>query len=266
MAVNYGLIAHKNEGVLGVHIASDVGMSRFGILLENRMPQAVDEALKIFSCEGIKVKGIFSHMTVIATPYEREFDMHQINLFRDFTDEIFKKGYKVPIHCSCSAMTLLYPETNMDYIRVSALPFGLQNPLYQTFNTDEVIQLKTKVWYIKEVPMNTTVGYGPHYTKRKTRLAIIPIGFGDGLHRIISNKANVLIHGKRAKMFGKLCMDFTMVDITDIDDVKVGDIVTLFGHDGNSFIPIKEYADLYGGTACEVSTSIGKRVNRLYVE
>ncbi|MCJ7855302.1 alanine racemase [Lachnospiraceae bacterium NSJ-143] len=264
-ACRIGKIAESTDKRLGVHIAADVGMSRFGITLENRLDEAASEAEKIFSVNGIEVKGILSHMTVMSNAFEREFDYHQINLFRDFTNMLYAKGFKVPRHCSCSAMTSLYPETSFDYIRVGALPFGLQNPLYESFRTDEVIQLKTRVWHIKEVPLNTTVGYGPHYTKRRTRLAVIPVGFGDGLHRSLSDRAYVLINGKRAKIFGKLCMDFTMVDITDIDNVKCGDSVTLFGSDNGESISIKEYADLYSGTACEVSTSLGKRINRVYL-
>ena len=229
------------------------------------MNEAIEEAEKIWSCEGIEVKGYISHMTVMSNEFEREFDYHQINLCREFTSKLYEKGYKAPRHCSCSAMTSLFPEASMEYIRVGALPFGLQNPLYRDFYTDEVIQLKTRVWNIKEVEFNTTVGYGPHYTKRKTKLAVIPVGFGDGLHRTISDKAEVIINGKRAKIFGKICMDFTMVDITDIGEVNIGDVVTLFGTDKNEHISIKEYADLYGGTACEVSTSLGKRINRIYI-
>lgn len=264
-AETYGSIAEGLGKRLKVHIAADVGMSRFGITLDGRMDEAVEEAIKIFGCNGIEVKGMLSHMTVMSNRFEREFDYHQINLFREFTERLYAKGYKVPRHCSCSAMTSLFPDTSMDYVRVGALPFGLQNPLYEDFRTDEAIQLKTRVWHIKEVPFNTTVGYGPHYTKRKTKLAIIPIGFGDGLHRSLSDKAYVLINGKRAKIFGKLCMDFTMVDITDIEDVECGDEVTLFGNDGDMYIPISEYSSLYGGTACEVSTSLGKRINRIYL-
>jgi len=264
-AESYASAVRAQGLVLSVHIAADVGMSRFGIILENNMDKAVYEAMSIFACSGLNVKGVYSHMTVMSHYYEREFDIHQLTLFTDFTNRLYGLGKRFKRHCACSAMTLLYPQADMDFIRVSALPFGLQNPLYQSFVTDEVIQLKTSIWYIKDVPINTTVGYGPHYTKRHTRLAVIPIGFGDGLHRSISDKGYVLVHERRAKIFGKTCMDFTMIDITDIGDVKCGDKVTVFGHDGMASIPISEYAALYGGTACEVSTSIGKRINRIYV-
>ena len=264
MAAIYDAAAAQAGVTLSIQIASDVGMSRFGIWLEGRVNEAVSDALAIFSMPHLSVCGLYTHMTVMSHPYEREFDYHQLDLFRAFTDGVYAAGYHVPRHCACSAMTLLYPESHMDMIRVSALPFGLQNPLYQDFTTDEVIALKTKVVFLKDVPLGTTVGYGPHYTKRQTRLAVIPIGFGDGLHRTISDRAPVLIGGQRAKVFGKLCMDYTMVDVTGLP-VRLGDEVTLFGEDHGQRISIFEYASLYGGTACEVACSLGKRINRVYL-
>lgn len=265
MAEVYGKLAKDAGGILPVHIAADVGMSRFGIRLEDGIEAAAGEAERILDCPGICVKSLYSHVTGMEFEWQREFDLHQLELFQAFVDEVRSRGHHLKAHCSCSAITLLYPEYHMDFIRVSALPFGLQSKLYQEFELAEVIQLKSRIWYIKEVPRNTTVGYGPHYTKRKTRLAIIPVGFGDGLHRSISDRAEVLIHGKRARIFGKLCMDFTMVDITDIEDVKAGDEVVLFGKQAGAEISVFEYAGYYGGTACEVATSLGKRINRIYV-
>ena len=264
MAACFEQVAARMGQTLSVQIAADVGMGRFGIPLEGRVGQAVEEAAAIFQFPHLKVEGVYTHLTVIANPQEEAFDLYQLGLFQAFTDRLFAAGYRVPRHCACSAMTLLYPQSHMDYIRVSALPFGLQNPLYQSFQLEEVLSLRTRILHLKEVPMGATVGSGPHYTKRDTRLAIIPIGFGDGLHRSISHRAPVLIRGKRAKIFGKLCMDFCMVDVTDIP-AEVGDEVTLIGRSGEDAISIFEYAALYGGTACEVSTSLGKRINRIYL-
>lgn len=263
-AARFGAQARACGRQLVVHIAADVGMSRFGIRLENGMDDAVQEAERIMCVDGLQVKGVFSHMTGMAYPWQREFDLYQLELFRTFTSKLRDRGHDFIAHCACSAITLLYPEYHMDAIRVSALPFGLQNKLYQDFEVGEIIQLKSRIRYLKNVPIHTTVGYGPDYTTRATRLAVIPVGFGDGLHRSISNRAEVLVHGQRARIFGKLCMDFTMVDVTDIADVQVGDEVVLFGEQGNQRISIQEYAKHYNGTACEVSVSLGKRINRIY--
>lgn len=264
-AEQFGRAAHGWGSPLQVQIAVDVGMSRFGIRLENRLDEAVREAEQIIGNSSLRVRGVFSHMTGMAYPWQREFDLYQLQMFRSFVTKLRERGSDFPAHCACSAITLLYPEYHMDAIRVSALPFGLQNKLYQDFEVGEVIQLKSRIRYLKEVPIHTSVGYGPDYTTRKTKLAILPVGFGDGLHRSISNRAEVLVHGQRVRIFGKLCMDFTMIDVTDIPDVQIGDEVVLFGEQDGSRISIQEYAGHYNGTACEVSVSLGKRINRIYL-
>ena len=265
MAKTYQQALPAASQPLLVQIAADVGMSRFGLPLETAMEQSVKEACQIFTLPSLRVCGLYTHMTVMAHPTEREFDYHQLHLFETFTQAVFAKGYHVPRHCACSGMTLLYPESHMDLVRISALLFGLQDPLYQSFQTKEVCSLRSRIVFLKDVPRGTTVGYGPHVTRRATRLAVIPVGFGDGLHRSLSHQAPVLLHGKRTKVFGKLCMDFSMIDVTDIPQASLGDTVTLFGQDGDAFISVFEYAALYGGTACEVATSLGKRINRIYL-
>ncbi len=264
MAKAYQKAASAVSQPLLVQIAADVGMSRFGLPLETAMAQSVEEACQIFSLPNVQVRGLYTHMTVMSHPTEREFDLHQLHLFETFTQDVYARGMFAPRHCACSGMTLLYPQSHFDLVRISALLFGVQDPLYQSIQTQEVASLRSRIVFLKDVPRGATVGYGPHVTRRATRLAVIPAGFGDGLHRRLSHQAPVLLHGKRTKIFGKLCMDFSMIDVTDIPEASVGDTVTLFGKDGDAQISIFEYAALYDGTACEVITSLGKRINRIY--
>ncbi|WP_073050679.1 alanine racemase C-terminal domain-containing protein [Dethiosulfatibacter aminovorans] len=127
-----------------------------------------------------------------------------------------------------------------------------------------MIQLKSRIYHIKTVPLNTPVGYGPlAYTRRETRIAVIPFGFGDGIHRIIGNRCKVLVYGKKVRQIGKLCMDFCMIDVPE---VQIGDTVTIIGTDGSEYISIFDMADLYPGSPCEVSTSIGSRIPRVYIK
>lgn len=265
MAKKYGAIAKSLGKTLKVHISADVGMSRFGIRLQENFHDAVKEAVAITKVEGLEIVGVLSHMTGMGYEYQREFDLEQLNLFKRFTEALREEGIHAPCHCACSAITILYPEYHMDYIRVSALPFGLQSKLYSDFDTEETITLKTKVWYLKDVPIHATIGYGPHYAERNTKIAIIPLGFGDGLHRSLSHCAPMLVNGIRVRVIGKLCMDFTMLDVTDVPDINEGDLVTVFGGNDENRISVQEYAKLYSGTACEVSTSLGKRINRIYI-
>ena len=265
MAAAFDQVAARMGRTLGVQIAADVGMARFGLPLEGRVEAAAEEAAAICRLPHLKVEGYYTHLQVLGTtPEGQEFDRHQFGLFREFTDRLYAAGFRATRHCACSAMLLLHPQSYLDQVRVSALLFGLQNPLGQPFQLPEVVSLRSRVVHLKQVPQGSPVGYGPHYTQRDTRLAIIPIGFGDGLHRSVSHKAPVLIRGQRATVFGKLCMDFCMVDVTDIP-AEIGDEVTLIGESGGQSVSIFEYAALYGGTACEVTTSLGKRINRIYL-
>ena len=259
----YSRLAQRYGQTLKTHVAADVGMSRFGLVLDGQMEQAVAEALAMARLPGLAWQGVMTHFTGMENPWEREFDDHQIGLFLTFCDRLDAAGLKLPRHCSCSAITQLHPECHLDMIRVSALPFGLQPTLYRGFSTRQMFALRARIWHIKEVPLGTPVGYGPlAYTRRRTRIAVIPYGFGDGIHRIIGNRCKMLVHGKRARQIGKLCMDYCMLDITDIPEAKVWDI----GQDGEENISVFEMADLYPGSPCEVSSSIGARTPRLYLK
>lgn len=178
-------------------------------------------------------------------------------------------GISIPVkHISNSAGIIEMPETNMDMVRDGICVYGL-------YPSDEVhkerlalvpaMELKSCISYIKTLGAGVEIGYGGTYTtKRTTRVATIPVGYADGYPRALSNKGRVLIHGQSAPILGRICMDQFMVDVTDIPDAKEGDIVTLFGRDGDAFLSVEEVSEMAHSFNYEMVCNVGKRVPRVY--
>ena len=160
------------------------------------------------------------------------------------------------------------PEVNLDMVRDGICLYGLYPSEEVTKSRLPLIpamQWKSKVSYVKTLPAGVEIGYGGTYTThRMTKLATIPVGYADGYPRSLSNRGSVLIHGQKAPVLGRVCMDQFMVDVTEISDVKEGTIVTLFGRDGDAFLPVEEVAELAGSFHYEFVCDVGKRVPRVY--
>ncbi len=257
--------AQKAGVTVKAHIKADAGLSRFGIVLENRIKEAADEAEAMTKLPGIECVGLFTHYTGADIPLGEEFNLHQIELFKGFTAELEKKGVKLKVHSASSLFTAVYPQCHDDYVRVAALVLGLEAPAERGVVCRQSAEMKTVIYQIKDVEMGRSIGYGPtYYTQRKTRIAVLPVGYADGINRSVQNKASFMLHGKRAKIIGKMCMDYTMIDVTDIPEAKEGDVVTVFGRDGGNHTEAYELADLWGGTVGELTSLITARVPRFY--
>ena len=179
-----------------------------------------------------------------------------------------KEGLNIPLkHISNSAGIIDLPEANLDMIRCGIATYGLY-PSTKVSHTNidlQAMSLKSHVGFIKEVDKGTGVSYGRTYiTSKRIKIATIPVGYGDGYPRNLSSKGRVLINGKYAPIIGRICMDQFMVDVTDIKDVKQGDVVTLIGKDGSESITVGELAQLSGRFNYEFICNIGKRIPRLY--
>lgn len=248
-----------------VHIKADAGLSRFGILLKNRIPQAVEEALAIAALPGLEAVGVLTHYTASEDPKGNEFNLAQIALFDEYTMRLEENGLHLKKHSASSAFTALYPQCHNDYVRVAALLLGLQAPMYRGTVTKHSTQFKARIMQIKELEMGTSISYGPTtYTLRHTKIAVIPVGYADGIRRTLSNHGYFLVKGKRAPIIGKITMDYIMLDITDIEGVKEGDIVTIFGEDHGAVFHAYQLADLYPGSVGELVSMIHLRVPRFY--
>ncbi len=248
-----------------IHIKIDTGMNRIGMPAEEA---SVQEIVQIAALPNIKIEGIFTHMAT-ADEMDKSEAKLQAERFTKLCDEVQRQGVEIPIrHCSNSAGIMDMPYVNMDMVRCGISLYGM-------YPSDVVnkrrmmlypaMSLISQVSYVKTVPAGTPVSYGGTYvTERTTTLATIPVGYGDGYPRGLSNKGYVLIHGQKAPICGRICMDQFMVDVTDIDHVEEGDRVTLIGRDHGKMISVEELCALFDGFHYEFVCNIGKRVPRVY--
>ena len=248
------------------HLKLDAGMARFGLILEGRVDAAVEEALHIAALPGLQVEGIFTHYTDADLPLGDTFNKHQIALFDEACDKLRARGLTFKKHSASSHFTSVYPQCHNDYVRVGSLLLGTDTDLPYGTQSVHAVQLKSRIYQIKEIDAGRPVSYGPiAHTLRPSRIAVVPIGYADGLRRTIQNKASLIVNGQFVPLIGKICMDYLMLDVTDID-AKVGDVVTVFGRDGNAVQELWQMAELYGGTMGEVPTVITPRVPRIYIK
>ena len=260
--------AAKKKGKKGlIHLAVDTGMTRIGFKDDK---ECLEEIRCIYELSDVRIEGLFTHFAR-ADEYDRSPAMVQLKRYLDFAELLEKNGIHIPLHhCSNSAGIIRVPEANMDMVRAGITIYGI-------YPSDEVekdivklkpvMELKSHVSYVKDVQPDTEVSYGGTFvTSRPTRMATIPVGYADGYPRQLSGKGWVLIHGKKAPICGRVCMDQFMVDVTEISDVKAGDEVTLLGRDGDEFISADTLGDLSGRFSYEFVCDINKRVPRIYLK
>lgn len=247
------------------HVKLDSGMARFGLMLEGRVDTAVEEVLEIAAMPGLQIEGVFTHYTDADLPVGDAFNKHQIALFDEATDKLRARGLAFKKHSASSHFTSVYPECHNDYVRVGSLLLGTDTDLPYGTQSVHATQLKSRIYQIKELEMGRPVSYGPiAYTMRPTRVAVVPVGYADGLRRTIQNRASLIVNGQFVPIIGKICMDYLMLDVTDIE-AEVGDVVTVFGRDGEARQELWQMAELYGGTMGEVPTVLTTRVPRFYL-
>ena len=250
-----------------IHIALDTGMTRIGYA---DIPESVEEIKKIAELPNLEIEGMFTHFAR-ADEYDRSPAMVQLERYQDFSKRVEEAGVDIPLHhCSNSAGIIRVPEANLSIVRAGMTIYGI----YPSSEVERdivklapVMELKSHITYVKDVPAGAAISYGGTYVAdKKKRVATIPVGYADGYPRQLSNKGWVLIHGKKAPILGRVCMDQFMADVTEIDNVKKGDEVTLLGRDGDEFISIEEMGDLCGRFSYEFACDISPRVPRVYIK
>ena len=250
-----------------IHIALDTGMTRIGYA---DIPESVEEIKKIAELPNLEIEGMFTHFAR-ADEYDRSPAMVQLERYQDFSKRVEEAGVDIPLHhCSNSAGIIRVPEANLSIVRAGITIYGI----YPSSEVERdivklapVMELKSHITYVKDVPAGAAISYGGTYVSdKKKRVATIPVGYADGYPRQLSNKGWVLIHGKKAPILGRVCMDQFMADVTEIDNVKKGDEVTLLGRDGDEFISIEEMGDLCGRFSYEFACDISPRVPRVYIK
>lgn len=258
-------VVSKTGSELNIHIQCDTGMTRLGFLChEDTIEKAAAEIYEAVNLPGLYAEGIFTHFS--DSDGSEEYTMMQFERFMDTIERVKELGYTFEIrHCANSAATLLYPATYLDMIRPGIvlyghLPDAAMDP--DLCDLEPVLELKSRVATVREVPANTPVSYGRTNTlKRDSTLAVIPVGYGDGYSRGFSNKATVLINGQKAPLVGRVCMDMCMVDVTDIPGVKEGDVVILYGDHQT----VEDGAGIMNTISYELLCVMAKRIHRIYL-
>jgi len=265
MAEAIDLEAKKQGKIAKIHIKIDTGMSRIGFA---DTKESILDIKRISMLKNIKIEGLFSHLAC-ADEVSKDSAHSQLKRFLHFVTLLENENIIIPTkHISNSAAAIDLPEANLDMIRCGIATYGLYPSEWVNKNEIKLIpamELKTHVTYVKEVEAGVGVSYGSTYvTERTTKIATIPVGYADGYSRLLSNRGRVIIHGKYAPIIGRVCMDQFMVDVSNIEDVKQGDIVTLLGKDGDSYISVEELAELSNSFNYELVCNVGKRIPRVY--
>ena len=250
-----------------IHIGLDTGMSRIGFA---DSPESVEEIRKISELQNVEIEGMFTHFAR-ADETDVTPAVNQLNRYLAFVGLLDKAGIEIPLkHCSNSAGIIRMKEANLNMVRAGITSYGIYPSAEVERDIVRLIpamELKSHVTYVKDLEPGAAVSYGGTYVAdKKLRVATIPVGYADGYPRTLSGKGWVLIHGKKAPILGRVCMDQFMVDVTEIPDVKNGDEVTLIGKDGDEFISIETFGDMSGRFSYEFACDISKRVPRVYIK
>ena len=250
-----------------IHIGLDTGMSRIGFADK---PESVEEIKRIAALSNVEIEGMFTHFAR-ADETDKSPAEDQLKRYLAFVELLEKAGVQIPLkHCSNSAGIIRMPEANLNMVRAGITIYGIYPSAEVERDIVKLIpamELKSHVAFVKDLPAGTAISYGGTFaSETDLRVATIPVGYADGYPRTLSNKGWVLIHGQKAPILGRICMDQFMVDVTHIADVKHGDEVTLIGRDGDECIHIDELGDLSGRFSYEFACEISKRVPRIYIK
>lgn len=256
---------------LHVHIKLDTGMSRLGFFAYDH-PQTVDEIQEVAEMENLHIEGIFTHFPVADSidGADANFTRTQFERFTAMLSALEGVGVKPEIrHCCNSGASILYPEYAMDMIRPGIATYGVlpSGDLRGRINLKPVMSLRSTIFQIRDFEPNITVSYGRTYTTEQTeRIAVVGIGYADGLPRSFSNNISFLLHGKRVPQIGRICMDMCMIDVSGVTDAKVGDAVTVFGEDGSERIEVDSLSGRLNTIPYEILCGINKRIPRIYMD
>ncbi|MCI6061383.1 MAG: alanine racemase [Dorea sp.] len=266
MAEEVSELAQRMGRKVYVHIKLDTGMGRLGFQITE---ENADIIAAISKLPNLVMEGMFTHFSK-ADETDKTYTHEQINQYLWMKRALEERNVVFSYyHCSNSAGIIDMKEANLNLVRAGISTYGM-------YPSDEVekenvplkpaMELISHVAFVKWVEEGRRISYGGTYvTAYPTKVATIPVGYGDGYPRSLSNQGYVLIHGQKAPILGRVCMDQFMVDVTGIDDVKFGDKVTLIGKDGDEVLPVETLSDLSGRFNYEFVCNLGKRIPREYI-
>jgi alanine racemase len=261
-----------------VHLKVDTGMGRLGQLPQNFCPEdtttinadALEETLTIGGLEGLELEGICTHFAT-ADSSDKSYAEKQLHLFKNYLKHLRQAGFNPPVrHAANSAALIDMPQSHFDMVRPGIAIYGL-------YPSDEVqknrvslkpaMALKARIIHLKKVPAGFKVSYGStHETRKPTTIATVAVGYADGLSRLLSSRGQMLVHGQRVPIIGRVCMDLTMLDVGSVENVQIGDEAVIFGRQGNETLTVDEMAALLNTINYEIVTTITARVPRVYLK
>ncbi|NLL48121.1 MAG: alanine racemase [Firmicutes bacterium] len=244
-----------------VHIKVDTGMGRLGLL-----PQDFVNLVELVkSLPGLEIQGVFTHFAQ-AEQMDLSYTYWQWERFQAVREELRARGIAIPyVHAANTPATMFFPASHLDLVRVGLGIYGMYPDARRPFELRPALNLKTKVAFVKRVPAGSSVSYNSTYvTAKETSLAVLPIGYADGLSRGLSNRGHVIIRGTFCPIVGNVTMDHTMVDVGDLPCV-IGDEVILLGTDGNLEIQAHHWANLLGTINYEITCMLSSRIERVYL-
>jgi alanine racemase len=249
-----------------IHIKIDSGMGRIGFLPND---ESVDEIIKISKLPNINIEGIFTHFAT-ADEKDKSYTRLQFERFSTVVKKLEEKGLSIPIkHVSNSAAIIDFPEYNLDMVRPGIILYGYYPS--NDVNKDRIqlkpaMTLRAKISNVKTVSKGTGISYGQIFvTERESKIATIPIGYADGFTRMLTSKAEAFIKGKRVPVVGRICMDQCMLDVTEVEDVKIGDEVVLLGYEAGQ-PDADEIGEKLNTISYEVLCMVGRRIPRVYTK
>lgn len=248
-----------------LHIKIDTGMGRIGFPVTENSADIIAEISKL---PNIEMEGMFTHFAK-ADEWDKTYTLEQHKKFVWMKEALEAREISIPyVDCDNSAGIIDFPDLKHDLARAGISLYGMypsDEVNKEAISLKPALELISHVAYVKDVEPGTSISYGGTFVAEKPmRVATIPVGYGDGYPRSLSNQGDVLIHGKRARILGRVCMDQFMVDVTDIPDVKFMDEVVLVGRSGEEFIPVEELSALSGRFNYEFVCCLGKRIPRVY--
>ncbi|MBE5963794.1 MAG: alanine racemase [Lachnospira sp.] len=264
-AIKLDATAKAMDKLAKCHIKIDTGMNRIGFVPSEK---TIEDIINIKKLDNLDARGIFTHFAS-SDSMDRTFANKQYDIFNDLLEKLYDFGIEFEIrHCANSAAIINMPNVALDAVRAGIAIYGMYPSDYvnkRRVMLRPALELKSHVAMVKEVKEGEGISYSSTYvTPKQMKIATIPVGYGDGYPRSLSNKGYVLINGCKANIVGRICMDQMMVDVTDIENVNVGDTVVIIGRDGNECITVEELGELSGRFNYEFTCCISKRVPRNY--
>lgn len=255
--------ARARDQIVPIHVKVDTGMGRFGLL----PGEVLAYVTQIAEHPELVIEGLFSHFSV-ADEADLTYTHEQLRIFNAISAQLEAAGFNVPVrHIANSAATLTLPETHLDAVRAGLAIYGMypSEHVSRSVTLHPAMALKSRVARVRTLPAGSSISYGRTFiTERAMPVALVPVGYGDGYHRLASNRGAVLINGHRAPILGRVCMDQIIVDISQAGPVALDDEVVLLGRQGDDCITAEEIAGWAGTINYEVTTSVLPRAQRVY--